>query len=192
MDAASQELASKGLAGTSIEQISERAGYTRGAFYSNFEGLEDLLLAIMDDQLDRSRQELDSALSSEGGLDELSTALRTHELGRPTRQSPGAFVLSMELWLHAMRTPRLRERLATHYSEVRSTYATVIAGICERLGRPVPEGIEELAAVLVAVDNGLLLQRLVDDSALEEDLYERTVGSVLECYLRGPSSGSAG
>jgi Bacterial regulatory proteins, tetR family len=40
MDAAQRLTAKKGLSTTSVEDIAESAGYTRGAFYSNF--IEDL------------------------------------------------------------------------------------------------------------------------------------------------------
>ncbi|EUC18583.1 regulatory protein TetR, partial [Burkholderia sp. BT03] len=37
----------KGLAATSVEDIAEAAGYTRGAFYSNFDGKPELLLELL-------------------------------------------------------------------------------------------------------------------------------------------------
>ena len=37
----------KGLAATSVEDIAETAGYTRGAFYSNFHGKPELLLELV-------------------------------------------------------------------------------------------------------------------------------------------------
>jgi AcrR family transcriptional regulator len=38
----------KGFEGTSVDEISERAGYSRGAFYSNFDDKEQLFLAVID------------------------------------------------------------------------------------------------------------------------------------------------
>ena len=46
MDAAAVEFAASGLDGTSVEAICERAGYTRGAFYSNFETKDELFLQL--------------------------------------------------------------------------------------------------------------------------------------------------
>ena len=46
MDAAAIEFATSGLDGTSVEAICERAGYTRGAFYSNFETKDELFLQL--------------------------------------------------------------------------------------------------------------------------------------------------
>lgn len=46
MDAALDAFAEKGVLASSVEEICERAGFTRGAFYSNFESKEDLCVAV--------------------------------------------------------------------------------------------------------------------------------------------------
>ncbi|MCV2393725.1 TetR/AcrR family transcriptional regulator [Actinotalea sp. M2MS4P-6] len=47
MDAAFEVFAEVGVAASSVEQITERAGFTRGAFYSNFSSKEELFLALI-------------------------------------------------------------------------------------------------------------------------------------------------
>src|SRR5687767_2262794 len=44
LDAALQLFIERGVEGTSIEQVTAHAGYTRGAFYSNFTSKEELFL----------------------------------------------------------------------------------------------------------------------------------------------------
>lgn len=46
MDAAAIVFAESGLDGASVEEICERAGYTRGAFYSNFETKDELFVEL--------------------------------------------------------------------------------------------------------------------------------------------------
>lgn len=46
LDAAAQVFAEIGLDAASVEAICERAGFTRGAFYSNFETKDELMLAL--------------------------------------------------------------------------------------------------------------------------------------------------
>ncbi|MGM1017264.1 MAG: TetR/AcrR family transcriptional regulator [Actinomycetota bacterium] len=46
LDAAAQLFAEVGLDGASVEVICERAGFTRGAFYSNFESKDELFLEL--------------------------------------------------------------------------------------------------------------------------------------------------
>lgn len=46
-------IASTGLAGCSVEAICHRAGFTRGAFYSNFSSKDDLFAALAEDEYAR-------------------------------------------------------------------------------------------------------------------------------------------
>jgi Transcriptional regulator len=46
LDAAAQVFAEVGLDAASVEAICDRAGFTRGAFYSNFETKDELMLAL--------------------------------------------------------------------------------------------------------------------------------------------------
>lgn len=53
VEAAIEEFASFGIDATSVEQLCEKAGFTRGAFYSNFASKDELCLAILEYQRDR-------------------------------------------------------------------------------------------------------------------------------------------
>ncbi len=48
MDAAYLEFSERGVPAASVEAVSERAGFTRGAFYSNFSSKEELFFALME------------------------------------------------------------------------------------------------------------------------------------------------
>ncbi|WP_279579783.1 TetR/AcrR family transcriptional regulator [Fodinicola feengrottensis] len=48
LDAALELFAEQGFGSTTIGQVCERAGYTRGAFYSNFATMDDLFYALFD------------------------------------------------------------------------------------------------------------------------------------------------
>jgi AcrR family transcriptional regulator len=47
LDAAREIFAERGIIGATVEEICERAGFTRGAFYSNFADKEDVLRAVI-------------------------------------------------------------------------------------------------------------------------------------------------
>lgn len=181
--AGAEEFARRGFAATSIEQIVERAGYTRGAFYSNFANLEELLLAIMDTRLAEARAGLAETFSGAGDLDTLLEELERHNEARPTHRHAGAFLLTIEFWLYTMRNKRVRRRLAQHYAEVRATYAEVITKVCSAAGREPPEALDDLSAALLALDTGLLLQRMADDTVLPDDRYRRLMAELGRCLL---------
>src|SRR3954466_1955281 len=50
LDAAARVFVERGFAGTSVEAIAADAGYTRGAFYSNFATKEELFVALLQER----------------------------------------------------------------------------------------------------------------------------------------------
>src|SRR4029079_16884581 len=48
----------KGFDDTSVEEISETAGYSRGAFYSNFDSKEQVFLAVIDRRRPKALDEI--------------------------------------------------------------------------------------------------------------------------------------
>lgn len=64
IDAALGVFAEKGVGGASVEEICESAGFTRGAFYSNFTGKEALSIACLERQVEVNMAALGDALKS--------------------------------------------------------------------------------------------------------------------------------
>ncbi|WP_119696749.1 TetR/AcrR family transcriptional regulator [Microbacterium halotolerans] len=86
LEAAAEVFAEVGIGGTSVEAICERAGFTRGAFYSNFETKDQLFLELSDSagrrQLERVRQriselEQDPTFAEDDDFDSLLRVLDT-------------------------------------------------------------------------------------------------------------------
>jgi AcrR family transcriptional regulator len=106
LDAAGDVFAARGVAGASVEEVCERAGYTRGAFYSNFATKDELVVALLDREegqlLDRLSTALGASLSEPAPLAAL--AGRLFDL-----QPFGAqkYALRVELSLLAVRDPDL-------------------------------------------------------------------------------------
>ena len=63
IDAATELFAEKSIEGASVEEISDRAGFTRGAFYSNFDSKEELCLEIVRQRGEQTLKTTAKALS---------------------------------------------------------------------------------------------------------------------------------
>ena len=81
LDAAIALFAEKGVHGASVEEICERAGFTRGAFYSNFASKDDLLVAAVErkgEQILRAARQATDSVPGEriepGSVDEVIRA----------------------------------------------------------------------------------------------------------------------
>ncbi|MFE4520416.1 TetR/AcrR family transcriptional regulator [Kitasatospora sp. NPDC056783] len=172
--AAARELfLSAGFARTSIEDVCAAAGYTRGAFYSNFGGKEELLLALFDDEAARRMAELaDLAAACEG----LAPGERAERLvGALLRVEPadaGWILLFLEFRLVAARTAALAEQVAAHDREVARALAEVLERALPELVPPGASAVQAATVVLAAREG--LLTRTAAGGAVAEDLLTAT------------------
>lgn len=114
LDAAIGVFAERGVFGGSVEDICERAGFTRGAFYSNFTDKADLLEALIAREHAHLLAQLDesAALAAEAARSATAPADLAPVLAaivdRILAAVPGDRQLSMvqtELEIHAIRQP---------------------------------------------------------------------------------------
>jgi AcrR family transcriptional regulator len=96
-----------GLGGAVMEKIAEDAGYSRGALYSNFDGKEELFLAVIHEEQARhfnvSRSILNEELSSKARLRKMGDAFADSVTERDW------IVLHAEFEAEALRSERIRE-----------------------------------------------------------------------------------
>lgn len=133
----------------SVRQLCAEAGYTQGAFYSNFESKELLLLEVMERHLDQQHDRLAQLAASVSGkdADDAMERLATW-LGRvPDRRQWAA--LALELHLHAFRDAGFR----THYHAAEKRVITQFKGLLEslasQLGTPLALPSGQLAETLL-------------------------------------------
>lgn len=169
MKAAGLVFAERGYYGASVEEIAEQAGFSRGAFYSNFDSKEDLFLAILDAHIDSEIRSVSEALAKDSSPGALLDFLRFQAVRR-SKEARQWTLLWAEFWLHVVRHPELAPKLAARQRAARAAIARVIETQCEQLGIALPAPPDELASVMLAVDDGLVLQEFLDPGAVPEDL----------------------
>jgi len=114
MAAAARVFAERGIIGASVEEICEAAGFTRGAFYSNFTDKDSLVLALIRQsvkaQYTAAEQAIAQTKATPGhpdAADLVSSALAAFEAARHSGRE--AILTERELLLYAARQPALRE-----------------------------------------------------------------------------------
>ncbi|MDQ1377917.1 MAG: hypothetical protein QOE15_2090 [Acidimicrobiaceae bacterium] len=185
LKASAAVFAERGFYGASVEEIAERAGFSKGAFYSNFESKDDLFLALLDESIDadiRALQVLAEDSSVPAFLEFVTT--RASRRGAYGAQWP---LLSAEFWLHAVRNPELAHKLAARQQAGRAALARVIEGLCAQMGHGIPERAEDLASVILAVDDGLVLQETLNPNAVPGDLRLRALLLFVQAISAGQS-----
>jgi AcrR family transcriptional regulator len=106
-----------GFEHTCIEEIAAKAGKTRGAFYDNFSGKEDVFFAIFEENLDRDMAELKSLIASLSNFERRIKALVDYLIGLTKDRE--RILLNVEFKLYAIRHPHKRKRLAALYETMR-------------------------------------------------------------------------
>lgn len=162
----------RGYAQASVEEITERAGFSRGAFYSNFDTKEELFLTLIESRIGERLQEIADAFR-----DGQTAAERIHSGGRfldsLVAKDRQWCLLYMEFWSRAVRDPKLRRRFAAQYSAWRSGIAEIIESQSNDVGVELDAPADELASALIALFEGQVLQRLIDPGAFDEGFFTR-------------------
>ena len=157
LEAARVAVGRNGYDGTSIADIAEAAGFSKGAFFSNFESKEALLLELL-----RRHKEQDIAT--------LGRILEEVEQGKDAASALDRYLASLggsadwarldiELQLHAARNPAFAADYDALQDRTRSGLAHLIAALYGKAGKQplVPPG--EMADLFVALVHGLVLKR---------------------------------
>jgi AcrR family transcriptional regulator len=161
LDAALAVFAEQGFGRSTVERVCDRAGYTRGAFYSNFTSLDDLFLAMWEQRSD----ELVSGLRA--GLDQVDEAGVTDVRGIVHLVSTAVAVddpwyrITAEFTAHALRNPWLCRVMTAREEAISSAITPVLTALLTRIGREVPD-LAALGQALIAVHDGTAAQCLME------------------------------
>src|SRR5436305_8371818 len=125
LDAAARVFVRRGFTGSSVEEISAEAGYTRGAFYSNFRSKNELFVELLHDRVYARYTEM----TQEGLHDRPPTLKETGERLAAIQANPeGRWIwrLWFECLAQAGRDEELRELAATFWHGNRERTAKLI------------------------------------------------------------------
>jgi AcrR family transcriptional regulator len=179
LDAAGRVIAERGFHGASIEAITAEAGYTGGAFYSNFDSKEDLFAALLHERVFKVWGEL---LSQDGDSSERPTAREIGEISAAMNRHPDSrwvIQLWLELMANAGRDERFREIAARMWRQSRAFSTQLLTAAYEAAGRKPPVAPEKLVTAMMALETGLSLQHYADPDAVQVELIPELMGLLL-------------
>jgi len=182
--AAFRVFAAKGYGQARIDDVCAEAGYTRGAFYSNFGSLDELFFALYDERAAIIAAQVADALTADA-----SAANAPATEGQATNEQAGDgqapiepsihaviartaatllldrdwLLVKTDFLLHAARHPEVATRLAGHRAQLRSAIEARLRGVQGRL--TLPPGVPDVPAAahaVVAAYDGVTVQLLLD------------------------------
>jgi TetR/AcrR family transcriptional regulator, transcriptional repressor of aconitase len=157
LDSAAQLFARDGYEGASVDLIAESAGYSKGAFYSNFESKEAIFLELLDAHKRREIDALAQLLAQDVPPSELVSLIRNSESSRVSDFDFG--LLSAEFQLQACRDKTFAKTYAKLHRTHLDTMAELITKLFVKLDRTPPSTPKDLADIIMALNTGLSLQR---------------------------------
>jgi AcrR family transcriptional regulator len=183
-----------GFHATSVDQVAERAGYTKGAVYSNFAAKEDLFFAVYERRVEQRLTEVEPGLRQAGAQQALDW-LATTTIERRDRDD-GWLAVFFEFWAHVLRHPELRDRFAAIHARFLEPLADAVRQLAEDRGLTLPADLTASQVVLAwnAMEVGLGLERLTQPQAVDVVLARRMGWLLLDAVLATtpPSAGNDG
>ena len=178
--AAARVFERRGYGGASIAEIAQDAGFTHGAVYSNFEGKEDLFLALYEQWVAERVGEIEVAWNCEGALTARARAAADQWIEH-FRGDPRAFLLRLEFALRGSHGSELRRKLATRVGAVPLAIRRLIEEQLHREGM-LASGAAELALALQALSLGLALEVLSNPDAVAPGLAGELAARMVESF----------
>src|SRR3954470_14190883 len=169
LDAASTVFARKGFAATSIDEIAEAAGVTKGAVYSNFESKEDLVRTVLDERLEQRFRDIADDVPNKGSLAE--DAVRASEqFGTVLEEERDAVLLGLEFAIHAVRNPDFRDDFIAYHRNAQGDIAKIVEDRLTAGGDKLRVSARQVASLFNAITNGVALERLMDPGSVSDEM----------------------
>lgn len=175
-EAAARVFEEEGINAVSIEAITAAAGFTRGAFYSNFASKDELIIAMLGDHVEQSIRRCLELLANHKDPADFIDAFRTMDLSRqdPLGRSP---LLHMEMILFVARAEKRRPELAKRLRARRQMVTEIVETTARHSGRTFPDPAR-VGAILLALEDGFRLHRLIDPETTPTDSFIRAAGDL--------------
>ena len=176
-EAAAKVFEERGIGAASIDAIAAAAGFTRGAFYSNFDSKDELIIAMLEDHVEQSLRHHRDLLARHRDPVDFVAALRASDRSRqdPLGRAP---LLHMELILFVARAEQRRPDLAKRLRTRRALVTEIVTTTMRAAGRNDVLNPAWAGALLLALEDGFRLHRLIDPETTPADSFLRAVSTL--------------
>jgi AcrR family transcriptional regulator len=162
LDAAAELFAERGINGSSVDAIADRAGRTSGALYDHFGSKDGLLFALVERWVDEAATVVMAEHTTAATLEERMAAL-WRAVSDPPTGGERWIAIEHELWSYASRNETARDHLAVRY---RDLWSQLDEAAAEWAGR----ASSRVGPALIGLLLGLEMMRRVDPDAVTDDV----------------------
>jgi AcrR family transcriptional regulator len=187
LSAARTVFARRGLHGASVEEIASEAGFSTGALYSNFDGKENLFLALMEREIEKHAREMAEVVANRTSVADRATGGAQQWMTLIERE-PELLLLFMEFWAYGVRDARMRPQVAAHFAQVRKLLTTLLIDGMREFNLELELPAEHLAIAIDALADGIARQKLADPDVVPDDLMGKVIALLLDGATRPAGS----
>ncbi|HEX6556199.1 MAG TPA: TetR/AcrR family transcriptional regulator [Ktedonobacteraceae bacterium] len=180
LEAAAEVFSRRGFHDASVEEVAEKAGFSKGAVYSNFASKEELFLTLLDRHLAAELQKIAAQVTPNESQGEAERASPGRSFADQLEENRTWNVFSLEFFLYALHHPWAQQRVAERYRLARQELTTRLRERYQAEGGVPAFPVEYLAWALLALGSGLALQAYLEPGALPSDLYATVVKRLLD------------
>jgi AcrR family transcriptional regulator len=168
-----------GFHAASLDAIAEDAGYTKGAFYSNFASKDDALVAVFDEHFRDRAAAYERLIVTTDSVEDAYRAVARYWHDANERE-PEWSRLVIEFMAHASRHEHLRQAVKEVRQRGLDRIVELVEQLADRHGVEYTVPITELVRGSGALNRGLAVEQLLDPELSVEAFEEMHVA-----YIRG-------
>lgn len=179
-----EHLLKYGMSGSVADRIAEEAGYSRGAFYSNFSGKEELFVSVMEEEHQRYCEIYKEIFRKDHSSEQMLNELRATYIDMLV--NPEWVILWADFQSEAVRSPSMQERY-------RIFYEAMVADSIERLTDHVRNGKllcklspSNFVFAMSSFAHGLAMRQRALGSHLRERETRKLIGEMFDHLIQIP------
>ena len=182
LEGAREVLAREGIQGASVEHICEQAGFTRGAFYSNFSSKDDLVLALFNREREIMFETLREAAdpSSYAGMDPVdafAVIMDRFLLLQP--QDREWYLVHAEFQLRGVRDDEVGREFVAAWRQVRIDFEEFMGSALQALGLRLTVDVAHASTILMGTYDNALREALIEKRTIDLGLLKHTLPALL-------------
>jgi AcrR family transcriptional regulator len=162
VEAAAAVIGEKGYDRTTLEDVAQRAGMSRGAIYGNFKDKEELFLALVATRWQPILHEFEKGVPLREQLRTLGSLV-----AKAARERIGMAAAAASFQLYALTHEHMRERMQSENAKLYRTMAKQLAEAVPATELPMPA--PQLIKVLDALTTGLLFTYFQTPKLIREE-----------------------
>lgn len=172
-EGAAEVFTTQGIGAASVESITSAAGFTRGAFYSNFDTKDELIAAMLADHVEQTTRRHLELLATHRDPSDFIQAVRAMDRSTqdPLGRSP---LLHIEVLLYVARRAERRPEIVAPLRARRE----FITELVRTTAGEHPIDAELVGAMFMAMEDGFRLHQLIDPDGTPADSFMRSVSAL--------------